>query len=83
MQKNADEAKKDEAKKTEAKAKADATLNELTGGAESPETSPEVSVEAKQEELPINTLREPNAAYEALKQPEKKVDNGAKVFEEV
>lgn len=83
VQKNADEAKKDEAKKTEAKAKADATLNELTGGAESPETSPEVSVEAKQEELPINTLREPNAAYEALKQPEKKVDNGAKVFEEV
>ncbi len=77
------EAKKAEATKKTAKAKADAILNELTGG----EKEPESPAEATQEELPINALRaeetSKQAAYEALKQPEEKKANGPKVFEDV
>ena len=71
--------------KKSAKAQADEILNELTNGkSEAKKNETEPPVEATQEELPINALRQPNAAYEALKKPaEKQAPVGPKVFEDV
>ena len=71
--------------KKSAKAQADEILNELTNGkSEAKKNETEPPVEATQEELPINALRQPNAAYEALKKPaEKQAPVEPKVFEAV
>ena len=71
--------------KKSAKAQADEILNELTNGkSETEKSETEPPIEATQEELPINALRQPNAAYEALKKPaEKQAPVGPKVFEDV
>ena len=60
-------------------------MNELTNGkSETEKSALKMPVDVTQEELPINALRQPNAAYEALKKSaEKQAPVEPKVFEDV